>query len=129
MMTSIANFYDNFITALLRPFVRVKENRLKLEHTIEMDKQSAHERHIEAILDGQRELAGSIAKISENSNQVLREWLEGFHKIQQQPLAAPPVNNDERLWELEMASLKKDIGSGMTPFDMEQFIGSSLKDL
>jgi hypothetical protein len=126
-MTYIANLWDDFISALLKPFNRAKENKLKLAHTIEMDKLAASQRHVETILDSQKELVHQMKEMSESSNLVLREWLEGFHKLPvNSPVAAPPVNDDERLWRMEMQGLAREAGKNLTenmsPYEIEAVI-------
>jgi hypothetical protein len=57
----------------------------------------------------------------------LREWLEGFHKLPvNSPVAAPPVNDDERLWRMEMQELAREAGKNLTenmsPYEIEAVI-------
>jgi hypothetical protein len=133
MMTSIANWWFGFITALLSPFNKAKLDRLKLEHAIEADKMTAQQRHIEFIMDSQRDLAETMQKAMQDSNSVLREWLEGFHKIPQAPIKAIPVNDDERMWRLEMqelaASHGKALADNMSAFDIEAFAREGFNNL
>lgn len=133
-MTYIANLWDNLVTALLKPFVRVKENKLKLAHTIEMDRLSANQRHVETILDSQKELAHQMKEMMESNNLVIREWLEGFHRLPTTVTAkAPPVNDDERMWKLEMQELAREAGkqltTDMSPYEIEAIIREGFNGL
>lgn len=131
-MTFITNLWDRFVTNLLRPFVRIQQDRLKLQHTIEMDKESGRERHLEAILSSQEALAREMHATVSESTAVLRDWLDGFHKIQATPGVAPPVNDDERMWRLEMERIGSSIGvdtKGMASSDIEALIRQELNSL
>jgi len=126
-MTFIAEWWDSFVTALLAPFSKLKEDKLRLLHTIEMDKMLAQQRHTETILDSQKDLANSLKGMMEDNNSVIKDWLEGFHKLPVGSAAkAPPVNNDERMWQLEMQELAKEMGHNlhneMSPYELEAIV-------
>jgi hypothetical protein len=132
-MTSIANLWSRFIAAFLAPFVKVKQDHLKLLHAIESDKQSAQQRHLETILDSQANLVKEMNHTVSETSGVLKDWLEGFHKLPTGTGVAPPVNNDERMWRIEMESLAKERGKALTDdmssYDIEAFITNGFKDL
>lgn len=132
-MTYIANMWDSLITAFMKPFVRISENRLKLLHTIETDKLDAQQRHIETIVDSQVALVTKINEGTKETTGVLREWLEGFHKFTAVPTKAPPTNNDERMWRLEMEELARtqgvNVANDLSPYELEALVRQGFKDL
>lgn len=125
-MTCIANLWESFVLALLKPFIKAKQDAMKLAHTIEMDRVASQQRHVETILDSQKELAHQMREMNESNTAVIREWLEGFHKIPTQPIKSSPVNNDERMWRLEMEELARQAGKQLTqdmsPYEIEAII-------
>jgi len=132
-MTSITSWWDSFITALLKPFIRVRDAKLKLLHTIEIDKLSYQQRQLDAILEAQETLAKTMTENVKETTSVMREWLEGFHKVSSVANAAPPVNDDERMWKLELQALAKERGaaltSNMSPYELEALVREGLHDL
>jgi hypothetical protein len=122
------------MTAVLAPFVKVQEDKLRLLHVIEMDKIAVQQRHIETILDSQKDLAHSMKEMMEDNNSVIKDWLEGFHRLPTStPAKAPPVNDDERMWKLEMQALAKEFGrdltANMSPYEMEAVIQQGFSGL
>jgi hypothetical protein len=132
-MTFMAKYWDNFVTAFMKPFVRAKENRLKLLHSIESDRVAIQQRHLETVLESQHELVRHMNENVKETTSVIREWLDGFHKIGHANPSAPPVNDDERMWKLEMQELARQRGKQLTedmsPYEMEAVIRQGFNDL
>lgn len=125
MTTFIANAWDSFITALYKPFIRIQENKIKLEAAIQMDKQDATQRHTEELLRIQEKLAEHNTRIVQESTSVVKEWLQGLTQLSAVQIKAPPVMDDERQWLLEMER------NGHLPEtdEMEDFIRKELANL
>lgn len=121
----IAQWWDSFITALLKPFVRVRQDNYKLKATIEMDRELATQRHIEELLQIQERLAEQNTKIVQESTSTIREWLQGLTQLSGVNIQSPPVVDDEKQWEIEMRN------KGLFPEtdDMEDFIRKELANL
>lgn len=132
-MTSIANLWSAVVAAFLAPFIKAKQDHLKLLHAIDVDRQASQQRQLESILDSQKDLVKEMHLTVSDTTSVLKEWLEGFHKLPVGTGTAPPVNNDERMWRLEMESLAKERGKmltqDMSPFEIEALISNGFKDL
>lgn len=133
-MTFIARWWEAAILAFMAPFVKIKQDNFRLNHTIEMDKVAVQNRHIETILDSQKDLAKSMQQMMENNNSVIKEWLEGFHKLPTNgPNKAPAVNDDERMWRLEMENMFKQRGKSLTenmsPYEIEALIQNEFNSL
>ena len=132
-MTSMGNLWDSFITALLRPFMRARDNRLRLQHTIEVDKLAFQQRQLESVLEAQATLATTVTENVKETTAVLREWLEGFHKLPTQAISKPPVNDEERMWRLEMEAIARERGKvladNMSPHEIEAFIREGINGL
>jgi hypothetical protein len=132
-MTFTTNYWDRFIAALLKPFVKIKQDNMRLQHAIETDKQAAQQRFMETVLDSNRQIIDQMNVTVAETTSVLKDWLEGFNKIPTVQMTAPPVNDDERLWRKEMESLAREHGKNlldtMSPYEVEAVMSDMLKGL
>lgn len=118
----MGKLWDSFITALLKPFVRYRDEKIKLIATIEMDKQAVHDRHVEELLNIQERIAQHNTRIVQESTTVLKEWLSGLTQLSGATIVAPPVNDDLRQWRMENKEQE-------LPDDLEAFIRQELANL
>lgn len=118
----MANFWFTFITGLLKPFAKFRDDRLRLVAAIEADREARNQRFTETILDSQATMLKEMNATVAHSTDIVKSWLEGIQNLSNIKIQAPQTQTDTVQWKREQAT-------HIDPDNIERYIREAIGEL